>query len=131
MLTIALGLYMHNIPTRRRTNMLPRYQLRHHLDKKGLSRLARGFHSVRTRSGVFWAPSLLPEPHGGEVNGARVGSQRDCFMMSLLGDKVFSHGVIRWMVYPTPCISLLLTAAQRGDRAYLYDIIQSRRGDGR
>jgi hypothetical protein len=60
-----------------------------------------------------------PQAPGGEVNNSRDGSQRDCFMMSLLGDDTISRGVMRWMVYPTPCTGLWLTVTHRGDRAYL------------
>jgi hypothetical protein len=42
--------------------------------------------------------SLLPTPPGGEVNDARVGSWRDCFVMPLLGGDAFSCGVKRWTV---------------------------------
>jgi hypothetical protein len=56
--------------------------------------------------------SLLPGPLGDKVNDARVGSQRDCFVMSLHGCKAFSLGVMRRTVYPTPCTGLWLTAAR-------------------
>jgi hypothetical protein len=72
-----------------------------------------------------------PAPPGGEVNDARVGSQRDCFVISLLGGNTFSCVVIKWTVYPTTCTSLRLTAARRGARAYLQNVIQSCHGDRR
>jgi hypothetical protein len=53
-------------------------------------------------------------PPGGEVNNARVGSQRYCFVMSLLSGDAFSCGVMRWTVYPTPYTGLWLTAPGRG-----------------
>jgi hypothetical protein len=42
----------------------------------------------------IFVPWALP---GGEVNGAQVGSWRDCLAMSLLGGDVFPRGVVRWM----------------------------------
>jgi hypothetical protein len=63
--------------------------------------------------------SLYSPPPSSEVNDGWVISQRDCFMRSLLGGDAFSHGVMRWMVYPTHCTGLRLTAAHRGDSAYL------------
>jgi hypothetical protein len=53
-------------------------------------------------------------PPGSQVNDARASSWGDWLVMSLLVDDAFSRGMIRWMVYPTPCTSLWLTAAQRG-----------------
>jgi hypothetical protein len=58
-------------------------------------------------------------PPGGEVNDARVDSQRDCFVMSLLGGDAFSRVLMRWTAYPTPCTGLWLTATRRWDWAYL------------
>jgi hypothetical protein len=58
-------------------------------------------------------------PRGDEMNDSWVGSQRDCFVMSLLGIDTFSCGVMRWMVYPNPCTGLWLTAAHQRGRAYL------------
>jgi hypothetical protein len=63
--------------------------------------------------------SLLPGAPGGEVTDAYVISQRDCLMMFLLVGDAFSRGMMRWMVYPTCCTGLRLTASHRGDRAYL------------
>jgi hypothetical protein len=37
-------------------------------------------------------------PPGSEVNDAQVDSWRDCFGISLLGDDVFSGGLVRWTV---------------------------------
>jgi hypothetical protein len=84
------------------------------LEIVGLLRSVGGFHGVWAYSGVFRTLSLLPGPLGGEVNDARVGSQRDCFVMSLLGDNAFPRRVMRRTVYPTPCTGLWLTAAPRG-----------------
>jgi hypothetical protein len=64
------------------------------------SRSVGGFQGVRAYSEVFWPPT--PRPPGGEVNDARVGSQKDCFVMPLIDDDAFSHGVMRWTVYPIP-----------------------------
>jgi hypothetical protein len=55
--------------------------------------------------------SLFPETLCGEVNDVQVGSWRDCFVMSLCGGDVYSRGVMRWTVYPTPCTGLRLTTA--------------------
>jgi hypothetical protein len=49
-----------------------------------------------------FGPLPTPRPPGGEVNDARVGSQKDCFVMPLIDDDAFSHGVMRWTVYPIP-----------------------------
>jgi hypothetical protein len=62
-----------------------------------LKRLVRGFTlfgPVLESCGLSFYSRAHP---GGEVNGARVGYSRDWFMMSLLGDDVFPHGVVRWM----------------------------------
>jgi hypothetical protein len=94
-------------------------------------RLVGGYHGVWAYSIVFWVPSLLPGPPSSEVNEARVGSWRDCFVMPLLGGDAFSRGVMRWMIYRTPCTGLWFTATYRGDMAYLQDVIRCCRGDGR
>jgi hypothetical protein len=73
--------------------------------------------------------SLTPWQCGEQCS---VGSRRDCFVMSLLGSDAFPHSVMRWMVYPTPYTDLWrLTATRRGRRAYLQDVVQSHRDDGR
>jgi hypothetical protein len=74
------------------------------LEIVGSLRSVEGFHDVRACSRIFQALYLLPAPppHGGEANDARVGSQRDCFVTSLLRGDAFSCRVMRWMVYPTP-----------------------------
>jgi hypothetical protein len=60
-----------------------------------------GFYGVRVSFRVFFWPSgcslqRLGLP-GDEVDDARVGSCRGCFVGSLLGDDAFPCGGLRWM----------------------------------
>jgi hypothetical protein len=89
------------------------------LEVVGSLRSVGGFHGVQAYFGVFCLSLSSLALLGGEVSDAQVGSQRDCYAISLLGSDNFSRGVMRWMVYPTPYTGLRLVAAHRGDRAYL------------